>query len=120
MVNCFFRPMHACYYDGSGDRYISNPDFDPNDTTNYHLYVWTKSSTGGQKFYQDGELVATQASTSNNSNGYSNVFFGYQSSPAATQSCNQRADEFLLESGIWDDTKVLNYFNDTKRGFGRE
>lgn len=118
MGNCFFRPTGANYWDGSGDRRVSNGSFDQSDITKYHLYVWTKSSTGGQKFYQDGELVATQASTSNNSNDYSNVFFGYQSSPASNQSANQRADEFILESGIWDDTKVLNYFNDNKKGFG--
>lgn len=118
MGNCFFRPTECGYYDGSGDRYVINSDFDSNDTSNYHLYVWTKSSTDGQKFYQDGVLSGSQAATSDNSDNYPNVGLGYQRSPVSNQSCNQKIDEFILESGIWSASEILAYFNKNKSAFG--
>lgn len=118
MGNCFFYCSGCYYYDGGGDRVITNSLFNKNDITNYHMYAWTKSSTDGQKFYQDGVLAGTESSTSNNSNNYSNVFLGYCTSPAPTQSSNQNIDEFILEGDVWSPEKIKKYYTMTKGRFG--
>lgn len=114
MGNCFFYVQQAGYYDGGGDRYVVNSLFNQNDTTNWHCYIWTKSSTTGQCFYQDGVLAGTQASTSNNSDGYYEVNMCFQGAPGANTSSNQNVDEFALLGGIMTPQQVAKYYTYTK------
>ena len=94
MGNCVLDFGGAKYYDGA-DRIINDPDI-PTDT-DWHFYVWTKSSTGGSKLYRDGSLVASQSShTTDNSNSYTEVNIGRFAAPG-----NSWFGGSIDELGLW-------------------
>jgi len=116
MGNCYFAFGGVSYWDGSGDRRISD-SATPTDHTRFFCYVWTKSSTGGQKLYRDGVLVGTEASNTNNSNSYSEVNVGRFASPG-NRWFNGAIDEFILENVVWTPAQIAKYYSMTKGRFG--
>jgi len=116
MGNCVLGFGFASYYDGSAGRLVVDSSV-PTDTTNWYFYVWTKSSSSGQKLYRNGVLVGTQASTSNNSDSYSKVNIGRFDSPGNSW-FNGTLDEFILEGRIWSASDIKKYYTYAKGRFG--